>query len=119
MLLTVSQMALAYDWLNMTTLACAKMSALFLYNRIFNVPKYSTFGIIVKVTVAIIIAWFIAFNALSLLQCHSHFSSYWDGTFTEYCDLNLPWAQGLAISDFILDVWVLVLPIPLVSKYEQ
>ena len=67
-------------------------------------PNYNAFFTIIKVTVAVIVAWYITFNVLSLLQCRSHFSAFWNGTFEEYCDLNLVWVQGLVISDFILDV---------------
>lgn len=70
------------------------------------------------VTVVIVVAWCIAFDVLSLLQCPSHFSAFW-GSFEvhkRYCDLNPVWAKGLAISDFILDLWVVMLPVPMVCS---
>ncbi|KAK4496961.1 hypothetical protein PRZ48_011410 [Zasmidium cellare] len=106
------QISLAYDFMILNTLACAKISALFLYRRLFNLDKSSLFNILIFITVGIIAAWYMSFDALSLLQCRSHFSAFWDGDFKKYCDLNPVWAKGLAWSDFVLDLWVLLMPVP-------
>lgn len=110
------QISLAYDFMIVNTLACAKISALFLYRRIFNLQETSLFNILVFATIGIIAAWYIAIDALSLLQCRSHFSAYWDGTFAKYCDMNPVWAKTLAWSDFLLDLWVMLMPISSVSR---
>ncbi|KAF2170599.1 hypothetical protein M409DRAFT_19416 [Zasmidium cellare ATCC 36951] len=106
------QISLAYDFMIMNTLACAKVSALFLYRRLFGLHGISLFNILIFATVGIIAAWYVAFDILSLLQCRSHFSAFCDGDFTKYCDLTPVWAKGLAWSDFLLDLWVLLMPIP-------
>ena len=104
--------------MQMNTLACAKLSALFLYRRIFRVEsvdlshpwfKYVLFG-----TVVVIGIWYITFDVLTCVQC-PHFSDYWEATnFSEVCKLNLVWANSLAVSDLILYIWVRILPIPIV-----
>lgn len=118
-ILTPYQVSLAYDFLIMNTLACAKLSALFLYRRLFNVAGRGIFNAVIMATVIVVAAWYITFDALSLLQCRSHFSAFWDGDFLKYCDLNPVWAKGLAISDFLLDLWVVLLPVPMVRAYKQ
>ncbi|CAK4021223.1 Hypothetical predicted protein [Lecanosticta acicola] len=110
------QVALAYDFLNLNTLACAKLSALFMYRRIFVVERHSWFSRIIIGTMVIIALWYITSDFLSCYQCRSHFSAPWTGQFKKYCDLNPVWAEELAISDMILDIWILVLPVPLIMK---
>jgi len=34
----------------------------------------------------------------------------------EYCVISFPFLYGLAVSDFLLDVWILSLPIPSVVR---
>jgi hypothetical protein len=86
-----------------------------MYKRIFVVDRASWFNRVILATVVIIALWYITSDFLSLYQCPGHFSAYWDGSFDEYCVLNPVWAKELAISDFLLDLWVLALPIAPVS----
>ncbi|KAK8062537.1 hypothetical protein PG997_014634 [Apiospora hydei] len=52
------------------------------------------------------------FQFLAGFQCGTHFSALYDGTYDQYYTISFPFAYGLATSDFLLDVWILVLPIP-------
>lgn len=97
------------------TLACTKMSALFFYRRVFcSVPYSKAFNIITIVSIVIVGCWLIAFEILSGLQCGTHFSALWNGNYEKYCTISFSQLYGLAISDFLLDVWILVLPIPVI-----
>lgn len=99
----------------MNTLACAKLSALSLYRRIFSVDRYPWFKYVFWATVTIIAMWYVTWDVLSCVQC-PHFSDYWTATnFVEVCKLNPVWANGLAVTDLILDLWVMIIPIPFVS----
>ncbi|KAK6948691.1 hypothetical protein Daesc_010461 [Daldinia eschscholtzii] len=90
----VSQIVL--DLLTNNTLACIKLSAVFFYRRIFCTSgKRTTFG-----------------TFLTGFQCGTHFSALWDGSYTKYCTISFPFLYGLVISDFLLDIWILALPIP-------
>lgn len=103
----------------MNTLVCAKISALFFYRRIFCVTKRDYFNYTIIATLVGLFAWTIAFDILSMLQCRSHFTAFWNGDFEVYCvEVNREWAMGLAYSDFLLDLWVLLLPVPRVSSIE-
>lgn len=100
--------------MQMNTLACAKLSALFLYRRIFRTDCYPWFKYALWGTVTIIAMWYITFDVLSVTQCPK-FSDYWESTnFSQQCTRNLVWANGLAVSDLILDVWVCLLPAPFI-----
>lgn len=68
------------------------------------------------ITVVVVVLWLFVFSILAGLQCGTHFSALWDGTYTQYCTISFPFLYGLAVSDFLLDVWILVLPIPRVAQ---
>ncbi|KAI1494127.1 hypothetical protein F5X96DRAFT_684848 [Biscogniauxia mediterranea] len=107
----ISQIAL--DVLTNTTLACVKLSALFFYQRIFCTGgKRSVFWTVTCVTIIIVILWLVVFQFLTGFQCGTHFSALWDGSYLQYCTISFPFLYGLVISDFLLDIWILVLPIP-------
>ena len=98
------------------TLAFTKMSALFFYRRIFCVGSYTrVFSLATMFSIAIVSCWLITFEFLAGFQCGTHFAALWDGTYAQYCFLSFPYLYGLAISDFLLDIWILALPIPLVG----
>lgn len=64
------------------------------------------------VTIIVVILWLLVFQFLTGFQCGTHFSALWDGYYVQYCTISFPFLYGLVISDFLLDIWILVLPIP-------
>ncbi|KAI1645720.1 uncharacterized protein F4817DRAFT_342824 [Daldinia loculata] len=101
------------DVLTNNTLACVKLSAVFFYRRIFSVGgKRSMFRIVTGVTIGVVILWLVVFRFLVGFQCGTHFSALWDGAYLQYCTLLFPFSFGLVVSDFLLDILILVLPIP-------
>ncbi|KAK5997695.1 hypothetical protein PT974_00050 [Cladobotryum mycophilum] len=111
------KLQIALDILTILCLGCTKASALMFYQRIFCVSgRKATFNIVVTTTVIVVACWVITFEFLTGFQCHTHFSALWDGTYTKYCTYSFPFLYGLAISDFLLDVWVLLLPIPIILR---
>ena len=66
-------------------------------------------------TAVTVVICYAVWSFIALFQCGTHFSAFWDGNFAKECTLNIPWALGFAISDLILDLWVLALPMPRVS----
>ena len=109
-------MQVAWDILSTCALACIKISAIFFYRRIFCVSGNKTyFSIATLATAIIVFLWLVAFLLLTGFQCGSHFSAMWNGTYVEYCTVSFPFLYGLVISDFLLDVWILALPVPPVS----
>lgn len=107
------QLQIAWDILSTTSLACIKLSALCFYRRIFCVGgKNDWFNIASIITIMIVVIWLVVFQFLTGFQCGTHFSALWNGTYTEYCTISFPFLYGLAVSDFLLDIWILALPIP-------
>ncbi|KAI6083360.1 hypothetical protein F4821DRAFT_280930 [Hypoxylon rubiginosum] len=108
---------IARNIISTNTLACIKLSAVFFYRRIFcSSGDRTIFGIITWITIVVVTLWLIAFEFLTGFQCGTHFSALWDGSYTQYCTISFPFLYGLAISDFLLDVWILVLPIPSILR---
>jgi hypothetical protein len=69
-------------------------------------------------SIVVVIVWLVVFQFLTGFQCGIHFSALWDGTYEEYCTLSFPYLYGFAISDFLLDIWILVLPVPRVLRLQ-
>lgn len=67
-------------------------------------------------TAVVVTLWLVIFQFLTGFQCGTHFSANWDGTYLQYCGLSFPFLYGLALSDFLLDVWIVCLPIPSVVR---
>lgn len=60
----------------------------------------------------------IGFFFATLFECGSHVSAMWQSAeaLQTYCPNTDSYDYGFAISDFITDVMILAMPIPLVSK---
>lgn len=67
-------------------------------------------------TMVVVIVWLFVFQFLTGFQCGTHFSALWDGNYEKYCTLSFPFLYGLAVSDFLLDIWILSLPVPRVLR---
>jgi hypothetical protein len=96
-------------------LGCVKSSALFFYKRIFCVSgRKASLNMTIVLTILLLALWTIGYIVFIGFQCRDHFSALWDGTQPQHCQWAFPIIYGEAVSDFIFDVWILVLPIPLV-----
>ena len=63
----------------------------------------------------ITVLWMIAMTLMNGLACGSHISALWTPpvqNYLKYCIYAFPSLQGFAISNFLLDLLILVLPIP-------
>ena len=97
---------------------CTKLSILFLYRRIFTIAWFRT---VANVFIAIIIGWTVAFTVALIFQC-SPVSAFW----SNYEFLILPYCMpallkfylGITVSDFITDVLIVILPIPVLWKLK-
>lgn len=95
-------------------LACVKLSFIFFYRRIFCTGNGKVFSAITIAMIVIIIAWAVSFNIALLFICNGYFAAMWTSIqdLNAHCGNLLDWQLGYAISDFITDVMVLVLPMP-------
>ena len=110
------QLLEAFQFIQILTLGCIKLGALFFYRRLFcsNGVGGKIFTPILKLFIAVIILWTIAMTVMNALQCGSHIIYLWAGTvedYLEYCIYVFPFELGFAISNFVLDFLILVFPI--------
>ena len=93
-----------------------KISALCFYRRIFNVNSRSWFYRVTQLFIVIVIVWTVAFYFAFAFVCGKHFSAYWGNVLVsgKYCPHGLQINEGLLVSDFITDVAVLCVPLPMV-----
>ncbi|CAG8957410.1 hypothetical protein HYFRA_00011391 [Hymenoscyphus fraxineus] len=112
-----SKLQIAWDILSNASLAFVKLSVLYFYRRIFcSGASKEWFHFASIITVIVVVLWLVVFSFLTGFQCGTHFSALWNGTYLQYCTISFPFLYGLAVSDFLLDVWILVLPIPRIAQ---
>ena len=99
------------------SLGFIKLSILSFYRRIFVTNRGTTMDIITKLSMLVISLWTVAFVLLTLFCCGTKIAAHW-GPIAEQlqdCPVGLTIKYGLAISDLVLDLFVFILPLPLVS----
>lgn len=104
--------------MQMITVSFAKLSFIYFYRRIF-VTGSSTRNLFGKATIAmavLIVLWTISFVFAFFFSCGSDITAHWnEKVLRAKCDKGLTAEMGLAVSDFLLDVMVFLLPIPMVG----
>jgi hypothetical protein len=98
-------------------LGCTKASFLFLYRRIFVVELVSKTNIFIVSIIVIDVLWMLGFSLAGLFECGTKFwamQTYLQA-FLDNCVDDLQLSLALAVSDLILDVIILLIPLPLVG----
>ena len=67
------------------------------------------------------IAWTLAFFFAYLFACKGHFSAWWGTGFDhlEHCVNTMAVLYAMAVTDFLADVVIIVLPLPMVITLES
>ena len=96
-----------------------KISIVFFYRRIFVAHKRTVFDAVTKAVIVVLFLWTITFILIIIFPCGSHVDASWGPPSSQlmYCEkIGHTSEEGLAASDLILDIILLVLPIPSVSQ---
>lgn len=112
------QLEFAIQLLTMVCYGFVKLSIIAFYRRIFVVNKRTTFDVITRVTGVVIFLWVITFILIIIFPCGYHISDNWGSAASQEAHclvIGYTSLEGLAASDFILDVVILALPIPMVG----
>lgn len=103
-------------------LGLIKLSFVFFFRRIFHVGhRNSTFNI-VSLTIAVAtVLWTLAFFFWFLLSCASNFAGRWTSHKANVaaCTTDDMSDLALAISDVITDIFIYLLPIPMVFRLQM
>ncbi|KAI3328677.1 hypothetical protein F4824DRAFT_482649 [Ustulina deusta] len=113
------QTEFATQLLSVVSLASTKLSIVLFYRRIF---RGNLFSIISLILLVVISAWGISFFFATLLECIPT-SQAWESLYgtpehDKYCYQYLPMFKATAISNMIVDIGILSVPIPIVWKLK-
>lgn len=89
-----------------------KLSALFFYRRLFCIPVRQSIDYLTIGTIILVFIWMATFTIFPFFECGLRFSAYWNGTVNKYCVYRTPYFLSMTLSNLILDLWVIILPIP-------
>ncbi len=96
-----------------------KLSILFFYRKIFCSSRNtkSVFDHVTKAIIVIIAIWTVAFGTGMVFICGDEPTAAWDivAVVAVKCSAQLAFLHGFAISDFVTDVIILSLPVPMVT----
>lgn len=109
--------------MSFTASALIKVSFLLFYKLIFVCDKWRFFDIrnvIVNPIIFIVIVWDLGFTATFIFACRSDFRAHWSTTtaneLATKCINTFLMTYALSISDFVADVIILLLPVPMFWK---
>ena len=107
------QMKFAFNLMQVIILGTIKISVIFFYRRIFRGRAFDYYS---KGMIIIAIAWTIAFFFSVLFECGTHFEYLWSTllNLVTHCTDEEKFFKAYAISDVIIDVLILAMPIPMV-----
>ncbi|KAI1427097.1 hypothetical protein F5Y12DRAFT_738617 [Xylaria sp. FL1777] len=118
-LITFLQTEFATQLLSVLSLVFTKLSIVLFYRRIF---RGNVFTIVSSVLLAIITGWGIAFFFATLLECiptsETWMSLYGTPQHDAHCYQYLPMFIATAISNMIVDIAILSVPLPIVWKLK-
>ncbi|KAI1214559.1 uncharacterized protein F4807DRAFT_466157 [Annulohypoxylon truncatum] len=117
-LILKSQIEWAYLLMLPIALACMKASFLFFYMRVFAIQKSSVINKILIGFIVFVAAWCVAFFFAFLFECGHDFSRIWSSEteFLTRCSYTLHLVLILCITDFITDLFIIFIPVPLVLR---
>ncbi|TEY52003.1 hypothetical protein BOTCAL_0261g00030 [Botryotinia calthae] len=107
-----------FDWIGAFEFGLLKLSILFFYRRIFYTGTRTVFDIINLAFIVFVIIWMLAMGIGAIFLCKTDPRSAWGPVvvIASKCSAQLPFLEGYAISDFIMDVFIWTLPIPKVKE---
>lgn len=92
-----------------TGLSCVKLSVVLFYFRVFQ--HLRIYSIALWFTAFLVVAWFLGTNLSSIFQC-SPVQSAWDKNIKGHCIASGPDFLGTAISNLVVDLVILLIPLP-------
>ncbi|POS70898.1 hypothetical protein DHEL01_v210703 [Diaporthe helianthi] len=97
-------------------LGSTKLSLLFLYKRIFSISRRTRLMIVT--TILVVAAWMVSIFFAELFQCNARFWANWGSSYDlmTQCNKTTMIVFAVALTDSLLDLTILIMPIPLVHS---
>jgi len=106
----------SFTYIQIFALGSIKFSALFFYHRIFTDRSGVNLFDSLKITAMVLVAlWTVGMIIMNSLQCGTHLNALWtseDAYFTYCATISPKYQEASALSNVLLDVLILVLPLP-------
>ncbi|KAK3172901.1 hypothetical protein OEA41_006227 [Lepraria neglecta] len=117
----IQKIEFAFQLLMLIAYGLIKASILFFYRRLFVVGKSGAFNLITMSTVVVVFLWMIAFLGLFTFNCGSAVDAKWGSLLevSKSCKFSFTAEEGMASSDFILDLFVFLLPFPVIWRLHM
>ena len=115
---TPIQLQFAFQILMVICYGFIKISIVCFYRRIFVTRKRTAFDVVTTAVNVVLFLWSLTFILIIIFPCGRHIYANWGTPASQiaYCEaIGHTSEEGLAASDLILDVVLLVLPLPSVS----
>ena len=114
------QIEFPFQILMMTAYGLIKLSAIAFYYRCLCPIKKDPFSIVCLVTAVLVIIWTAVFILLIIFGCGAPIWANWGSPDARiHCPISLTGKHiGLMISDLLIDVFIICLPIPAVSNFQ-
>ncbi|KAJ5541007.1 hypothetical protein N7494_006083 [Penicillium frequentans] len=111
------------DWITWVLMTPAngliKLSSIFLYRRIFVTGQEKLFNILSWTLIVVCALWTVAFFFATIFGCGRHFDYPWGPLVAiSSCNTNIR-LEGLMISDLITDLFVWILPVPMIWRTQM
>lgn len=103
--------------LQVLALGCVKLSFLLFYRRVLTTGTSSWFSKTTAGLIVVVLGWTVAFFFALLFACKGNWSAWWSSVLdlSTKCVKTLKLELALVTSDFITDVLIMILPIPMVN----
>ncbi|KAI1772959.1 hypothetical protein F4818DRAFT_129498 [Hypoxylon cercidicola] len=117
-LVAKSQVEWAYTLMLPVALGCMKASFLFFYMRVFAIQKQSFIFKFLAGFITFVVIWAVTFFFTTLFECGRDFGAIWDSQneFQRRCTNTMNLVFALCISDFVTDILIIAIPVPLVLR---
>ena len=109
----INTMIFAIDFPYNTGITLVKLSALFFYARVFRVSQI--FRSFLWITGVLVVGWWITFDILAVCTCIPP-RKQWDIDVPGHCLDSLSTFVGAAAPNVLIDLIILVLPLPMLWK---
>ncbi|KAK8080940.1 hypothetical protein PG997_008758 [Apiospora hydei] len=99
-------------------LGCTKMSFLFFYKRVFAIDRTGATNVLLVGMIVLVSMWMTGFFLTSLFQCKLEFGAAWESPIAQiqHCISQPKQALALTVTDFITDIVIISIPIPLIWR---
>ncbi|PFH57201.1 hypothetical protein XA68_15381 [Ophiocordyceps unilateralis] len=119
--LLMSKLKLAFVLMLPLAAGCIKLSFLFFYVRIFVVNKRRPIHIMLLTVIAIVALWIAVCFLLTIFECRLDFWALWapPSDIFEKCIDTFKAVYAMCLSDFLTDLLVIIIPVPLIWNLKM